>query len=434
LQITVTEPKSWLRELEVEIEPERVKQKLNEAIDQLLKEALVPGFRKGHVPRSLIERRFGNEVEAQTAKNLIGEAYEEAVREKNLRPIETGEISDYELTPEKALKFKITLQILPDFELKDYTGIPVKKSEPTGFDAEFDRRLNDLREKLATYTPVSRPSQTGDYLSADYTATDHEGAVIDKKTNVMFEVGDSQNFKELNEAMVGLNPGDEKELVVNMPEDYSDKKYAGKSLRYHIGVRSVKVKSLPEIDEDFAMNLGHENLDQLRVVLNEEILADRKKAVEADLLNQIYQYLVHNHEFEAPPTLVDEALEQMIATNRLEATEEVKTKLRPAAAIRARFQIIIARIAQQEKIEVSDEERDKVIEEYLAESNADKEIADQLRKREGFRYRLLEDKVMHFLLEKAKVEGSANDEVRTTDDGRRTTDDGRRISPEAESC
>ena len=145
MQLTMTEPKPWLRELEIEIEGEKVKAKIDQTVAQLLDEAAVPGFRKGHVPRSIIESRFGAEIESQTATDLVREAYEAAIEEKHLHPIRSGEVKDYELTPDKRIRFKIELEVVPEFELKPYTGIAIERHEPTGFDAEFDRRLNALR-------------------------------------------------------------------------------------------------------------------------------------------------------------------------------------------------------------------------------------------------------------------------------------------------
>jgi trigger factor len=399
----MTEPKPWLRELEIEVEPDRVRKKIDATLDQLETEAEIPGFRKGHAPRALLERRLSSEIESQVAGELLREAYEEAVKEKGLRPLDSGRVSDYELTSEKVLRFKLQLEVLPEFELKDYSGIPVKKTEPTGFDAEFERRLNQRREMLATYTPVSRPSQDGDYLYVDFRLTDETGKEIDKRTNVMLRVGDSKNLPELNQALAGLNAGDEKDVDARVPDNYQDANFAGKSLRYHLGVRSIKTKSLPEVDEDLAQMLGFDSLDQMRERLNEEILADRKREVEADLLNQIYQHLVKAHDFEPPPSLVDEVYQQLITSNNLTDTTEVKEKLTPVAQAKARFQIVIARIAQQEKLEVTDAERDKVIDEYRQHAGDAGAELEVLKTRESFRYRLLEDKVMHHLLAKAQV-------------------------------
>jgi trigger factor len=410
MQITMTEPEPWLRELEIEVEPERVRQKIAEEVDHLQRDAEIPGFRRGHAPRSLIESRFASAIEAQTAGELIREAYEAAIAEKDLRPIKPGEIGDYELTPGRNLRFKISLEVLPDFELKNYLGIPVKRREPTGFDAEFERRLNLLREKLASYTPLSRPSQAGDYLLVDYTVTGERGhdaescpPFSDRKTNIMLLVGDRENLPALNEQLVGLQPGEEKDVVVRVPDDYEDKAFAGRTLKYHIGVRSIKEKHRPELDQEFAANLGFENLDQVREYLNTEIMSDREKAIESDELNQIYQCLLANHNVEPPPSLVEDVYQQMLLTNRITETEETKDRLRKVAQAKAKFQMIVARIAREEKIEVSDEERNKVIEDYVANTRAKHEEFEAMRRSESFRYRLLEDKVMHYLLEKAQI-------------------------------
>jgi trigger factor len=407
----MTEPKPWLRELEIEIEAEKVKEKIDRTVEQLLDQAEIPGFRKGRVPRHIIVSRFGTEVESQTAADLIKEAYDSAIEEKHLHPIRAGEVKDYELTADKRIRFKIEFEVIPEFELKSYTSIRIERHEPTGFDAEFDRRLNALRERLATYTPLSRPSQNGDFLLVDYTTTrfdslgDAVGKQTDKRSNIMLHVGDTENFAELNRQLAGLNPGDEKDVSVRLPDDYADKELAGKTLVYHFGVRAVKEKHLPELDDEFAKNLGFENLDGLRVWLNDEITADREKDIESDLLNQIHNWLIDQHQFAVPPSFVEEVYQQLLAQIQAPETPEMKERVMPIAEKKARFQVVIARIAEKENIEVTDEERDKVLDDYLAHTKTPPAEIEKLRERESFRYRLLEEKVMRFLLGKAAVAG-----------------------------
>ena len=411
MQLNMTEPKPWLRELEIEIEAEKVSEKIDRTIGQLLDEAEIPGFRKGRVPRHIIESRFGAEIESQTAGDLVREAYETAIEEKHLHPIRAGEVKDYELTADKRIRFKIELEVVPDFELKPYTGIAIERHEPTGFDDEFEHRLNALRERLATYTPLSRPSQSGDYLMVDYTVTRYDsleataGSHTDKRSNVMLHVGDSENFPEMNAQLVGLNPGDEKDVRIRLPDDHADKALASKTLVYHFGVRGIKEKHLPELDEEFAKNLGFDNLDGLRVWLNESIVADREKDIESDLLTQIHNWLIARHEFPVPPSFLEEVYQQLLAQVQAAETPELKEKVTPIAEKKARFQVVIARIAEKEGIEVTDEERDKVIDDYIAQSSTPPGDVEKLRERESFRYRLLEEKVMHFLLGKANVAG-----------------------------
>jgi len=416
----MTEPKPWLREIEIEIEAEKVKEKIDHTIGHLLEEAEVPGFRKGRVPRHIIESRFGAEIESQTAGDLIREAYDAAIEEKHLHPIRAGEVKDYELAADKRIRFKIELEVIPEFELKPYTGIAIERHEPTGFDDEFERRLNALRERLATYTPLSRPSQNGDFLLVDYTVTRYDsleataGSQTDKRSNVMLHIGDSQNFPEMNAQLIGLNPGDEKDVRIRLPDDHADKELAGKTLVYHFGVRGIKEKHLPEADEEFAKNLGFENLDGLRVWLNDSIVADREKDVESDLLNQIHNWLIAQHEFPVPPSFQEEVYQQLLAQIETAETPELKEKVMPVAEKKARFQVVIARIAEKESIEVTDEERDKVIDDYIARTNIPPGDVEKLRERESFRYRLLEEKVMRFLLGKADIKGTGAQGTRGT--------------------
>jgi trigger factor len=245
LEKTVRSPKEWLREIDVTIEPDKLKTKIEESFVDLQPKAVVPGFRPGKVPRGVLERRIGSQLETAAAEELVEAAIREVMTDDTLKPVSQPRFTNLEIAPDKAIRFQLSFEVLPEFQLKEYAGLALKKEEPTGFDAEFDRRLEELRGKCATFKPVSRPAQEHDFVVVDYKTFLGDTETDKPRTNVMMELGDTMNSAEVNAALAGARPGDEKTATTTFPADHADKKLAGRTLTYKFVVRDVKERILP---------------------------------------------------------------------------------------------------------------------------------------------------------------------------------------------
>lgn len=404
MEIKVLEPESWLRELDILVEPERVKNKISELTETYAKRAEVPGFRKGKAPKPVLEKRYGSALEAAALEQLIDEVYKETIEEKQIKPLTTPKVTDYNLSEDKQLSFKISFEIIPDFELKEYKNLKLKRQEPTGFDEEFERRLKLLQDRCATFNPLNRPSENGDFILCDYGI--YEGDVIIGKLaqNVLIQIGDEMNLKELNEGLLGVKAGDAREITITFQADNPDKLLAGKTRTYKFTVRDIKQKNLPELNDGFAQDLGFKDLAELRQQLNEEILSDRDKLVESDLFNQIYNYLIAEHSFEPPASLVNDSYESILKEHKLQDSKETKEKLTPIAKNQAKFSIIISRIAKQENIEPTHEEIDAKIQEYASQLKTEPDKLEHLHDNAVFLYELIKEKTMDWIYKNAKIE------------------------------
>ena len=404
MEIKVLEPEQWLRELDVLVEPERVKQKIAEITEIYAQRAEVPGFRKGKAPKSVLEKRFGSALEAAALEQLIDEVYKETIEAKQLKPLTAAKVTDYNLNEDKQLNLKISFEIIPEFELKEYKNIRLKKQEPTGFDEEFERRLKLLQDRCAIFNPLNRPSENGDFILCDYGIYE-DGKLIGKLAqNVLIQVGDEMNLKELNDGLLGVKAYDTKEITITFSQDNPDKSLAGKTRTYKFTVRDIKQKNLPELNDSFAQDLGFKDLDELRRQLNEEILGDRTKLIESDLFNQIYNYLISEHNFESPASLVTDSYNSILKEHKLQDSNETKEKLMPVAKKRAKFSIVISRIAKQEKIEPTHEEIDTKIQEYASQLKTEPEKLEHLHENSVFLFELIKEKTMDWILKNAKIE------------------------------
>ncbi len=403
METKVSTPKSWLREIDVVIEPEKLKSRVSELLEEYQDKAEVDGFRKGKVPHAVLVRRFSEPLESAAVEELVESAITEVLEKQKFKPAARPRLTDLEIKPDKTITFKLSVEVFPEFELKDYSSLKLKKEEPKGFDQEFEKRLLGLQEKCATFKAVSRESKQGDFVVVDYQLSDGDKPVGDRKTNVMIEVGDKMSFEAVNKALVGVKADDDLTVEVEMPADHPEKALAGKAGTYRFVVREVKEKLLPEVDEEFAQDLGFDDLDALRKEINEQIMSDRVRLVENGLKNQIFDYLTREHDFEPPDTWVRVNFERMREEYRLPADEDTTKRLTPIAVRWAKFDIIAARIADNESIEVTEDEVQRQIEELVRGTGRSVEEVAPLLDNPSSRSRMLRDKVLKFILKNAEI-------------------------------
>ncbi len=409
LEIRIKSPQEWLREIEIEFEPEALKSKVESLLEEYRDKAKIPGFRPGRVPKHILERRLGNALESAAAEEMVEQALTEALEKNSIKPASRPRIEDLEITPEKSLRVKAAIEIIPEFELDDYTALTLEHRPPVGFDDEFNKRLAALRDRCAVFQPVQRPAQPGDYVVVDYTLREGDKIVAGPKSNVTLEVGAEGNHPDINKALTGVSPGDERSADITFPTDHPDKNLAGRTIAYHLKVRGVREKILPEVTDEFAQDLGYENLDALRQAINEEILADREEQMKSELQGQIIDQLTSRYQFEPPASWVQAHLDRLLREFNLPDTPEVREKLKPAALKSARFDCIVLRIAQKENIVVTDEEIESRIQ-TLAQTTGRKpeEIAPYLDN-SSYRFQTLQDKVLQLILDRASVKNQANE-------------------------
>ncbi|MEO0079710.1 MAG: trigger factor [candidate division WOR-3 bacterium] len=402
LEVSIKAPKEWQREIEVELEPDRLKTRVASLLDEYKDRALIPGFRPGHVPRHILERRLGNALESAAVQELVEQVLAEVMENNGIKPAAQLRLDDLEVTQEKAIRLRIVVEVVPEFELKSYEKLRLVRREPQGFDAEFEKRLQELRVRCATFRPVNRPAQEHDFLVVDYKVVDTEGPVK-PRSNVMIELGDRMNFPEVNQALLGTRAGDEVSVVVNFPGDYPDPELAGRSRTYRFLVRDVKERILPEVNEEFAEDLGYENLDALRRELNDEIIAERAQHIEDDLKNQVFDQLTGQYSFEPPASWVRFHLERLLRQANLPDDEEIAARLQPIAVKWARFDCIVSRIASRENLSVSDEEVTDRIRRLAEATDREPGELSPLANSTFYRNELLREKVLRHVIDRAEV-------------------------------
>jgi trigger factor len=402
MEINIKEPKSWLKEIEVTIEPERVKEKIAKITASYAYKAQIPGFRQGRIPNPVLQRRYGATFESMALDEIFDEVYKEIIKEKNFTPITQAKINDYTLSDDKSLKFEITFEVMPEFELKNYTGIKIKKQEPTGFNEEFDKRIKSLQERCATFTTLNRPVENNDFVLVDYEIFENDKPAAKKQNGIMIQVGSEKNHDEINKALIGAKAGEEKAIPITFDKDYPDKEFANRTITYKFAIRDVKERKLPEVNDTLATDLGFKDLSELKNQINEEILQNRAKVVDEDMKNQIYKYLTAEHKFEVPDSIIEQTYQEMLNELNIKDSPEVKERLGKFTQERAIFDLVLAKIGEKENIKSTPEQLDNELQKYIA-AGIEKEKVELLRNNPMFIARLQKEKTIDWLLEKAEI-------------------------------
>ncbi|MFO7961275.1 MAG: trigger factor [Nitriliruptoraceae bacterium] len=303
--------------LTVEVEPKRVKQAFDRAARELAKQVDLPGFRKGKVPRRLLEQRFGSGVIAQTAmEDALSGYYAEAVQAEDLQPIAQPEVDVETFDETEGCVFTATVQIRPTFDPPDHTGIGVSFPEWDVDDGEVDQQLETMRERFAEVDEVERSATLGDLVTIDL-EVEVGGVELEDATveDALYEVGSEGVTPKLDEEVVGKAAGDTFTYEDELPEEYPD--HGGELATFHVTVKDVREKTLPALDDDFATSASEfETMEELRADLERSLTRRKVEQAQHELRGRILEAYLARVDVPLPPAMVEEE-----TNNRLHEVE-----------------------------------------------------------------------------------------------------------------
>ena len=359
--------------LNIEAESEEVESALDEAYHYLVKTTDIPGFRRGKAPRAMLERYVGKEVLLdEAAQHLASQLYSRALEEQGIDAIAEPEI---EITQKDPLIFKATVPVRPTVELGDYRQIRVDP-EPVEFDEEeVDKVVEQIRHQHAPWQPAERPVQFGDLVTIEV-----EGSVDDKpawdRRELQYQVLKGSPFPVPGfwEQLEGLEKGQEKEFSISLPDDHEPGQFEGKEYRFKVLVSEIKEKNLPELDDEFAKSLGQgfETLESLRQRAASNLKAMAEERARRRLEEKAIEALVELSKADFPPVLVEREIDRLTRERESSLEEQIKDKgkseeelreeLRPLAVNRITRALILGKVADEEKIEVTEAEVEEEVE------------------------------------------------------------------------
>ena len=410
------------KEMIVEAAADEVAREKEGLLRRYAREAKIPGFRPGKAPLAVIRARFGREVDEDLKERLVARLYTEAIREKGLSPLGDPALKEVTLEEGRPFRFETTFEVTPEFTPKSYREVEVRRPAAEVTDQDVESSLGDLQQAHTRFvTDEGRAAGTGDVVVADVEGTP-EGGEAFKRERVVLEVGATNSLPEFNENLEGATAGAKLEFAVQYPEEYDAKDIAGKTVDYKLEVHEIKRREVPELDDEFAKDLGEfESLDQLRARIREDLLERKKAESDAAVRQSLLDKVLLENPIPLPDVLVDSEtrhrLEDMV---RLMAQQGVDPRSADVdwKALRERQEeparksvharLVLDAIARAESIEVADEEIDERI---GKEAERIGETAQKLRARmekhdglEAFKIQVVREKSLDFLMSVANIQ------------------------------
>jgi len=421
---TEANKKNTKREISVEIPAAEVARETETQIQRYQKSARLPGFRAGHVPASIIKQRFGEGLKNDVAEALIPKYFHREAEKQGLIPVSQPRVTDLHMHDGEPLTFKASFEVLPEIQVEGYKELRAEHPEIVISDEEVEQALNSVREQHATYATVEgRALAEGDFAQASMDGKPKDGKdVVDAKSNpvhmddVLIEIGGKNTVPEFSRNLTGASVGEERVFDVSYPEDISDKRLAGKTFVYTVKVNGIKQKGLPELNDDFAKELGEfTSLDQVRKQIRENMEAEKRHTAEHEAKDKLVAELVKRNDFEVPESLIDRQIDlrlerglRALAAQGMKMEDLKKMDLprlragqRDQAVQDVKSSLLLERIADLEKIEVGDEEVNREVEALAQQS---KQTSEAIRARltqdgglDRIRIRIRSEKTLNFL-------------------------------------
>ena len=415
------------RKMHVTVPAETVQSELKELVEGLRKQARLKGFRPGKVPISVVRRMFAAHIEQEVAQKLISNALPEALGKVEQALASQPALEDSHFEEGQPFTFTVSFEVQPEFEVSGYEGFNLTQEKVNVADEMVDKKLEDLRMAYANTKSIEddRPLAKGDLAVLDYSAFTEEGPLEGgANPNYQLEVGAGYFNEEFEDALVGLKKNDEKEITVPFQEDHYNPKLAGKQIRFEVKLVDIKEKILPELNDEFAKDLGREGIDSLeslKAKVRDDMVATENRRVESNLRDQIRDKLLELVEFEAPDGMVQQELDAMINNTQFNlrrsglsmeamglSEEKMREDYREEAEKRVKVGLILAKIAKDKAIEVTDQDVEGQIMTVSRDTGqppeAIRDIYNKNNLMESMTDSLLTEKTLKFITDSANIE------------------------------
>jgi trigger factor len=363
--------------LEISVPIEEVESETGKVVNSFRKRAKLPGFRPGKAPASLIQKQFQGDIRQQVLENLIPRYLDKRVKEEDLHVVGRPDITKVKFDKGEPLQFTAEFEVSPEVELKEYKDLTVHYHEPEVTDDDVMKRIESIRERKAEYINIDpRPLEEGDFaLVSLVTMGGVEGEPV-KQDEIMIEIGAADTVQGFSDGLRGASPGEEREFDVSYPAEYGQEKLAGRTVRFHAGIKGVRRKELPDLNDEFAKDLGdYQSLEELKETIRKTIFAERQYEAQQDAKNKLVEVLVDLHDFPVPEAFVDRQIQ-----NRLEQTlrsleqqgqdikklkldwPKIKEAQRDKAVREVRASLLLGKVSERESIHATRDEVDREVE------------------------------------------------------------------------
>jgi trigger factor len=361
--------------LSIEATPEEIAPAIDRAFARLASEVKVPGFRKGKVPRQVLEARLGaDQIREATIREAVPELFSQAVQESDVAPITLPEVEVTSYEPDSGLVFDAVVEVKPEVTLPDFSSIAVERPNADVTDAEVDEQLERLRDRFATLETVARPARRGDYALIDLKGYLHDAQIEEASaTDLLYEIGSARFVAELDQELDGTRQGDILKFNATLPETYPGE-YSGKEISFQVLVKEIRQKNVPPADDEFAKTASEfDTLDELKADLRTKIEEVKRVSSDAELRNRVLEKVVAETGVVVPEAMLNDEMRYRLSRfaeqlrragitiqSYIEQTgqteEQIESDLRTQAERNVAAQMILEEVGKREGLSASDEE------------------------------------------------------------------------------
>jgi trigger factor len=368
------------RELVLDVPAEDVSKSFRRVTREYQKYAKIPGFRPGKVPEPVVKRKFANEIRKEVIDTLLPERFNQAVRDLGVAPVGQPQVTELTVDEGSPLHVKAVFEFIPAFSIEGYQNVTVPKPPIEITEEEVQHELMQLRESRATIEPVEedRPLVDGDWAQITYSGTiegEPENAPVAGEDSLV-EIGGKDTVEAFTTALRGTKPGQTLNVAATYPAEYPEQKLAGKTVDYTIEVKGIKKRNLPDLTDEFAKEVGSfENAADLESRVRENLANRKRRSVEGETKDRLFAALIERFPFPVPETLVQEQIDarlerglRALAAQGMEPDQmrkldfgRLRAAQRDSAVAEVKSSLLLAKIANEENVAVSDEELDREI-------------------------------------------------------------------------
>ncbi len=411
-------------EVEISVPVDEIARETDRVVANIQQKVKLPGFRPGKVPTNLIRTKFAKEVREDVIENLLPKYFQKKMEEEELQVVGRPNVKDVEFKEGEPLKFKAEFEVAPTIDLKEYRGVTVHYNEPAVAEEDIAKRLEEIRDQKAQFVNVDpRPAADGDYAVVSLDSL----SGVDKpihQDEMQLHVGDPETVAAFSEAVRGLSPEEEKDFEVAYPDDYGQKNLAGKTVRFHMKLKMIRTKELPELNDEFAQDLGdYPTLNDLKEAIRKAIFQEREFLAQQKAKEELIDKLIETHDFPVPVAYVERQIESQVTQQFKELADQgidpgklqidwakLKEAQRPKAIHDVKGSLLIDKIAERESINTTNDEVDHEVQRIAKQEREPVAAMRKKLQKDGMlgriAYRIRSEKTLNFLFEHARKEAA----------------------------
>ncbi|KJR40699.1 trigger factor [Candidatus Magnetoovum chiemensis] len=406
------------KKITIEATADEVEDEIKKALNDVRVKTKIPGYRIGKAPLSLIEKRFGRDVESDVFGRLITQYYMSAVKDANLRPLTQPEFIERAIERKSGIKMVCSIDVRPDIGEFVYKELPVTERTSEVSDEEAELGIKRLQASKSAYEPSDGAVQYDDLVIADYKVMEDDKTYSDQ----YIKIGASNYPVEFHDALVGKKKDDIAQKTLTISEGFHYPELVGRTVNLKITIKDVKKLVMPSLDDEFAKDVGYNSLEELRNKIKESLLIYKKEQDMKEQKGELVKMLVDKHDFEVPETVLNREIDLIVSQAKThdkyrdKSTEELKAEFRQEAVRSVKAMVLFDIIGEKENINVSDEELESKIKLMAnAYSMTPEALVQYYQSRDGsldgFRYVIFREKVADFIYSQRKAEQSTKEPI-----------------------